>query len=159
MIAVDDLNDWVGCLGGNPQTRTPNLDKLAARGLLFTNTHCGAPLCNPSRASLMTGIRPSTSGVYDNNQPWRKSPVLEKAVTIPQHFRAHGYRVVGGGKIFHGAYPDAASWDEYFPDQVKNKPADPRPHTSRQRDSEDRQPRLGTGRRADSQMGDARVVD
>ena len=93
MIAVDDLNDWVGCLGGHPQTRTPNLDKLAARGLLFTNSHCNAPLCNPSRASLMTGIRPSTSGVYDNGQPWRESPALKNAVTIPQHFRAKQQRI------------------------------------------------------------------
>ena len=75
----------------------------------------------------MTGIRPSTSGVYDNGQPWRQSPVLKNAVTIPQHFRAQGYRVVGGGKIYHGAYPDAASWDEYFPNQVQNKPPDPLP--------------------------------
>jgi arylsulfatase A-like enzyme len=160
MIAVDDLNDWVGCLGGNPQTRTPNLDRLAARGLLFTNTHCGAPLCNPSRASLMTGIRPSTSGVYDNGQPWRKSPVLEKAVTIPQHFRAHGYRVVGGGKIYHGAYPDAASWDEYFPDQVKNKPSDPLP-PNLPANGIPKTGNLDWGpvNVADSRMGDAQVVD
>jgi len=127
MIAVDDLNDWVGCLGGHPQARTPNLDRLAARGALFTNAHCAAPLCNPSRAALMTGIRPSTSGIYDNGQPMRKSPVLKDAVTITQHFRAAGYRVIGGGKIYHGAFPDPSSWDEYFPSQQQNKPPDPVP--------------------------------
>jgi arylsulfatase A-like enzyme len=127
MIAVDDLNDWVGCLGGQPDARTPNLDRLASQGVLFTNAHCAAPLCNPSRAAIMTGIRPSTSGIYDNNQPMRKSPVLKDAVTMTQHFRSSGYRVVGGGKIFHGAYPDPASWDEYFPSQTKNKPNDPVP--------------------------------
>ena len=63
-IAIDDLNDWVGCLGGNSQARTPNIDALAAVGTLFTNAHCQAPLCNPSRASLMTGLRPSTTGIY-----------------------------------------------------------------------------------------------
>src|SRR5881397_2483983 len=63
-IAVDDLNDWVGCLGGHPQVKTPNIDRLARRGTLFTNAHCQAPLCNPSRASLLTGLRPSTTGVY-----------------------------------------------------------------------------------------------
>ena len=63
-IAIDDLNDWVGCLGGHPQAHTPNIDALAARGTLFTNAHCQAPLCNPSRASIMTGLRPSTTGIY-----------------------------------------------------------------------------------------------
>ncbi len=126
-IAIDDLNDWVGCLGGHPDVKTPNLDRLAQRGVLFTNAHCSAPACNPSRASLMTGILPSTSGVYLNPQPWRKSPALADAVTIPQHFMAHGYRAVGGGKIYHGAFPDPPSWQEYFPTQKKNKPDDPTP--------------------------------
>ena len=66
IIAVDDLNDWVGCLQGHPQVKTPHIDALAARGTLFTNAHCQAPLCNPSRASLLTGLRPSTTGI------WRK---------------------------------------------------------------------------------------
>lgn len=126
-IAIDDLNDWIGCLGGHPDIKTPHLDRLAARGVLFTNAHCSAPACNPSRASLMTGIRPSTSGVYHNPNPWRKSPVLENAVTLPQHFMAHGYRAVGGGKIYHGAFPDPPSWQAYFPSQIKNKPNDPVP--------------------------------
>ncbi len=124
-IAVDDLNDWIGCLGGHPDVKTPNLDALAARGVLFANAHCSAPLCNPSRASLLTGIRPSTSGVYDNNQPFRS--VLPDAVTLPQHFMANGYRVVGGGKIYHGRFPDPTSWEEYFPSQTQNKPPDPVP--------------------------------
>ncbi len=112
-IAIDDLNDWVGCLGGHPDVKTPNLDALARRGVSFTHAYCSAPACNPSRASLLTGIRPSTSGVYHNNQPWR--PVMRDAVTLPQHFMAHGYKVVGRGKIFHGSYPDPASWQEYIP--------------------------------------------
>ncbi len=126
-MAIDDLNDWIGCLGGHPDVKTPNLDRLAARGVLFTNAHCSAPACNPSRASLMTGILPSSSGVYHNPQPWRKSPVLKNAVTIPQHFMAHGYRAVGGGKIYHGGFPDPPSWQEYFPSQTQNKPPDPVP--------------------------------
>ena len=103
-IAIDDLNDWVGCLGGHPDVKTPHLDRLAARGVLFTKAYCAAPACNPSRAALMTGIRPSTSGVYLNPQPWRQSPVLKTAVTIPQHFMAHGYRALGSGKIYHGDF-------------------------------------------------------
>src|SRR5947209_20550516 len=62
-IAADDLNDWVGCLGGHPQVRTPNIDGLAGRGTLFANAHCQAPLCNPSRSSLLTGLRSSTTGI------------------------------------------------------------------------------------------------
>jgi len=126
-IAIDDLNDWIGCLGGHPDVKTPNLDRLAARGVLFTNAHCSAPACNPSRASLMTGILPSTSGIYHNPNPWRQSPVLKDAVTIPQHFIANGYSAVGGGKIYHGGFPDPASWQDYFPSQQKNKPDDPMP--------------------------------
>src|SRR5438552_14676706 len=68
-IAIDDLNDWVGCLGGHPQVKTPHMDRLAASGTLFANAHCQGPLCNPSRASLLTGLRPSTTGVYAL-QPW-----------------------------------------------------------------------------------------
>ncbi len=160
MIAVDDLNDWVSCLGGHPGGRTPNLDRLAARGVLFTNSHCNAPLCNPSRASLMMSRRPSTSGIYDNSQPPRKSPVLKDAVSLSQHFMANGYRAVGGGKIYHGGYPDAASWQEYFPSQKQTKPKDPVPANLPANGIK------GTGHFdwgavnvPDSQMGDYQVVD
>jgi arylsulfatase A-like enzyme len=131
-IAVDDLNDWTNCLGGRPGVHTPNLDRLANRGVLFTNAHCAAPACNPSRTSVFTGFSPSTSGIYYNRQHWRKSPVLEKAVTIPEYFRAHGYRAVGGGKLFHclswikTTYGrdgnDPAVWDDYFPSKTAPMP-------------------------------------
>ncbi|MDP6718195.1 MAG: sulfatase-like hydrolase/transferase [Pirellulaceae bacterium] len=65
-IAVDDLNDLVGCLGGHPQAKTPNIDKLASNGVLFEQAHCAAPLCSPSRTAIMTGLRPSTTGIYGN---------------------------------------------------------------------------------------------
>jgi arylsulfatase A-like enzyme len=129
-IAVDDLNDWIGCLGGHPDVKTPNLDRLAARGVLFTHAYCAAPACNPSRAALMTGIRPSSSGVYLNPQPWRTSPVLKDATTLTQHFMANGYKAMGSGKIYHGAYPDPASWEYYWPSQQKNKPDDPVPEST-----------------------------
>ena len=73
----------------------------------------------------MTGVRPSTSGVYTNRQPFRR--VLPDAVTMPQHFAAHGYRAVGGGKIYHGTFPDPPSWHEYYPDMKKSRPKDPMP--------------------------------
>ena len=65
-IAVDDLRDWVGYLDRNPQTKTPNIDRLAAMGTSFTRSYCAAPVCNPSRAALMSGLRPGSSGVYEN---------------------------------------------------------------------------------------------
>jgi arylsulfatase A-like enzyme len=119
-IAVDDLNDWIHPLDGYPRVQTPNLDRLAAQGMLFTRAYCSAPACNPSRASLLTGVRPSTSGVYNNGQPWR--PVMPDVVTLPQHFKNQGYHVVGCGKIYHGSFPDPASWHDYF-----NQPGDPGP--------------------------------
>jgi arylsulfatase A-like enzyme len=126
-LAIDDLNDWIGCLGGHPDAKTPNLDRLAASGMNFTNAFCAAPACNPSRAAIMTGLRPSTSGVYLNSNPWRQSPVLKDAVTLPQHFRANGYKAIGGGKIYHGRYLDPQSWDEYFPKSGSDRPPDPVP--------------------------------
>ena len=125
-IAIDDLNDWIGCLGGHPDAQTPNLDKLAARGVLFENAYCPAPACCPSRASLMTGISPSTSGVYLNHQDWRKNPVLKNADTISQHFMKHGYKAIGSGKIYHGSFPDADSWEEFYPSKTKVRPSEPK---------------------------------
>jgi arylsulfatase A-like enzyme len=101
IIAIDDLNDWIGSLGGHSQVKTPNIDRLAARGTLFTNAHTQAPLCNPSRASLLTGLRPSTTGVYALQPRLRQASTLKDAVTLPQYLKRHGYRTLGVGKIFH----------------------------------------------------------
>lgn len=109
-IAVDDLRDWVGHLEGHPNAHTPNIDRLARRGVSFTRAYCAAPLCNPSRVSLLTGVAPSRSGVYGNGEKMREK--LPDAVTLPQHFRASGYSARGSGKIFHGN--DADSWDDFF---------------------------------------------
>ena len=112
-IAVDDLRDWVGHLSGHPNAKTPNIDRLAKRGVSFTRAYCSAPLCNPSRISLLTGVAPSKSDVYGNGEKLRQK--LPDAVTLMQHFRASGYSVRGAGKIFHGtsAY-DMDSWDIFF---------------------------------------------
>jgi choline-sulfatase len=100
-IAIDDQNDWIGHLGGHPLVKTPNLDRLAARGTTFLNAHVQSPLCNPSRTSLMLGLRPTTTGIY-GLAPWfRTLPELKDRVTIAQHFAGHGYRTLGAGKIFH----------------------------------------------------------
>lgn len=101
-IAIDDLNDWVGCIGGHPQANTPNIDRLAERGMLFTNAHCQSPVCNPSRASLMTSLYPSTSGIYFLDPDIEESPVASKSKLLPQRFQDEGYSVAGVGKLFHG---------------------------------------------------------
>ena len=115
LIAVDDLNDWIGCLGGHPQAHTPNMDRLAKRGVLFTNAHCASPACNPSRAAALTGLRPTTSGVYGSKSDWRLAMPARK--TIMQQFMAAGYDVRGAGKIFHhhldGAFHDDDSFGDF----------------------------------------------
>jgi arylsulfatase A-like enzyme len=118
-IAMDDLNDWVGCMGGHPQTITPNLDRLAASGVLFTNAHCPAPACNPSRSAIFTGRAPNRSGLYDNRQSMRQ--IMPNEEIIPQYFRNHGYRATGSGKLLH-YFIDAKSWDEYFPKAESENP-------------------------------------
>lgn len=152
-LAIDDLNDWTGFLGGNPESHTPNLDRLAARGTVFTRAYCAAPACNPSRVALLVGQRPSSTGVYTNSQPFR--PVLPDAITLPQHFMAHGYDVLGCGKIYHGSFPDKQSWHDYF-----NRPKDPvpakRPANGIANTS---QFDWGPVKESDAEMGDAHVVD
>lgn len=115
-IAIDDMNDWIGALKGHPNTITPNLDRFAATGVNFTSAHCAAPLCNPSRVALMTGRRPSSTGVYTNNQPYSGSSVLKGAVTLNQHYKNEGFLTLGCGKIYHntlGAFADNDGWNEY----------------------------------------------
>lgn len=100
-IAIDDQNDWIGCLGGHPQVETPSIDGLAKRGMLFTNAHCQAPLCNPSRSSLLTGLRPSTTGVYGLSPGIRDVESLRNHVTLPQTFTQAEYFTFTCGKIYH----------------------------------------------------------
>ena len=110
-IAIDDLRDWVHYLGYE-QVKTPNLDRLAARGVTFTHSYCAAPVCNPSRTALMSGLRPSTTGVYNNGTDWRK--VIPEVVTLPLHLRANGYYAAGAGKIYHESYRRPTDWDDYL---------------------------------------------
>ncbi|GMU22432.1 MAG: iduronate-2-sulfatase [Phycisphaerae bacterium] len=111
-IAVDDLNHWVGHLGRNAQTLTPHIDRLAASGVTFSHAYCAAPVCNPSRTALLSGLRPSTSGVYQNGQLWLDA--IPEGTTLPHQFKKAGYYTAGAGKIYHGRIRDA-EWDEYFP--------------------------------------------
>jgi len=111
-IAVDDLNHWVGHLGRNAQVKTPNIDRLARKGVTFTRAYCAAPVCNPSRAALLSGMRPSTTGVYDNGIDFR--PHVTPEQTLNSHFRKHGYFVAGAGKVYHGGSGRINEWDDYM---------------------------------------------
>lgn len=101
-IVIDDLNDYVGCLGGHPDAKTPHIDALAESGILFTNAHCNSPVCNPSRASLWTGLRPTTTGITTNPSGWfRDRPGFRDVVTLPKALENVGYATAGFGKLFH----------------------------------------------------------
>jgi len=111
LIICDDLNDSVEGMGGHSQAYTPNIERLMDHGVRFTNAHCNAPICGPSRASLWTGLLPSTSGYYGFDQQsndWRDFEILGDAVTLMEHFKANSYTVWGSGKIFHNAHEDNA---------------------------------------------------
>jgi arylsulfatase A-like enzyme len=114
-IAVDDLNDWVGPWGGHPQVKTPNLDRLARRGVVFTQAYCAAPLCNPSRAALFSGRHPFETGIFDNKDAGLRK-LHPDLVLLPDHFRNAGYRTLGSGKLLH---QKITGWfdEEFFPEQ------------------------------------------
>ena len=107
-IAIDDLNHWVGHFGRNKQTITPNLDRLATLGVTFTNAQCAAPVCNPSRAALLSGKRPGTTGIYDNNQPFVKA--LKPEESLVMQFKNAGYDTLGIGKLWHGGLGWKEQW-------------------------------------------------
>ena len=107
-IAIDDMRPEMGCYG-SPIAITPNIDKLAAKGLLFNRAYCQQAICSPSRASIMTGTRPDTNGVIENYTYFRDAN--PDIATLPQHFRKHGYETVNMGKIYHGKFNDKEkSW-------------------------------------------------
>jgi arylsulfatase A-like enzyme len=122
-IPVDDLNHWVGYTGRNPQCKTPNIDRLAAMGVSFTNAHCAAPACGPSRAALWSGIRPHTSGCYVNGDPWKRH--IKEGLNLNAHFKKNGYYTAAMGKTYHSSASGlksvyASEWDEYPPTTREN---------------------------------------
>lgn len=100
-IIMDDMCDWTHYLGGNNQVLTPNLDKLAARAVNFSNAYTAVPLSNPSRTALFTGIQPFVTGVYNNENIIENYPIANNSLFMPQHFRNNGYNTIAAGKIFH----------------------------------------------------------
>ncbi len=101
LIMMDDMCDWHNYLGGHRQVITPNLDRLAARGVFFSNAYCAVPLSNPSRAAMLTGIPAYVSGIYDNNNEWQDSEKVNSALSMPEQFKNNGYKTIISGKIYH----------------------------------------------------------
>lgn len=112
-IIADDMNTTLGCYD-HPTVLTPNIDKLARRGIQFNNAYCNYPVCNPSRSSMLSGLRPETIGVLDNKTPIESK--LGDRITLPHLFRKNGYRTVSLGKIFHNGrtFNDIKAWDEIY---------------------------------------------
>ncbi|EDM28511.1 iduronate-2-sulfatase [Lentisphaera araneosa HTCC2155] len=101
-IAIDDLNDWIGCFEGNPQIKTPNFDKFNANGgMVMFDAHCSSTVCGPSRSSLLTGKHCYKTGVYGNKTNLKDAPKTKDVLTIPEYFSKHGYHSLSMGKIFH----------------------------------------------------------
>ncbi len=140
-IAVDDLNDWVGFMNGHTgmKIQTPNLDRLAAQSMIFTNAHTPAPACAPTRAAILTGVHHARSGaenVYWGDGPkWREFDALKDVTTLEQFFKKQGYKTLGAGKIYHSQAPPWAptsqvepdNWDFYYPSKYISHPYQIRP--------------------------------
>ncbi len=140
-VSLDDLNDWVGVLGGHPgmEIQTPNIDRLARASALFTSAHTPAPACAPARAAILSGVHAARIGaknVYWGDAPlWRKFDALRNVEMLEQFFKNRGYKTLGGGKIYHAQAPpwntgsqvEPANWDFYFPSPYITHPHQIRP--------------------------------
>ncbi len=122
-ISIDDLNDWVGALNGNPQVISPHMDKLFEQGVLFTNAHCSQAVCTASRNSLLSGLHPTTTGWYSSTKTMQQTydEVMAEHKMLPQYFKDNGYKTLAVGKIFHQGVTDYKErtsdfWDEIAPD-------------------------------------------
>src|SRR5687768_4012697 len=117
LIIVDDLNTSLGCYG-NPVVKSPNVDKLAGRGTRFEQAYSHYPICNPSRTALLSGKRPSSTRIFDNDTPPRR--YLTNSPVLPEYFRQHGYFTARVGKIAHGPYEKDFAWN-FTADPVRPK--------------------------------------
>lgn len=125
LITVDDMNDGIRLFGKDRPFKTPNIEALARRGVFFNHAYCASPACNPSRAAMLTGLRPHKTGIYGNKTDWRRATAGH--LTLPEYFGKHGYFTAGFGKIYHharnGAFNDPAAWDTFKKMDAQYMPA------------------------------------
>ena len=133
MICIDDLNDWVGFLGGHPETVTPHMDALAKRGRNFANAHCAVPVCSCSRASVMSGVAATTHGSYEIGPRYEELPALRNIPTIQRYFKDNGYITLAGGKVLHHGFSGRLAGDI---DRSLGRKKSPRPRQPMNRPSD-----------------------
>ena len=124
LIAIDDLNDWVGFMGGHPDAVTPHMDGLAKRGRYFANAHCAVPVCSPSRVSVMSGVAATTHGSYELGPAYQDLPTFKDVPTMQGYFKEHGYYTLEGGKVLHHGFGGRLADDI---DRPLGRPKTPRP--------------------------------
>ncbi|QXD26167.1 sulfatase [Opitutia bacterium ISCC 51] len=165
-ISIDDLNDWIGPLG-HEQAKTPNMDRLAERGITFTNAHSPSMICNPTRTAIMLGLHPSSTGIFGNGPDWRTIDATKDKATIPRFFREAGYQTVGAGKLFHGStfapaaylgYNDPNGWDAFWPSLDRQLPDEIGPHERPANGGPERNFDWSPVVAHDSAIGDGQVV-
>lgn len=160
-VAFDDLSDWTQLLDPTSPIAVPNLQRLARRGVTFRRAYCAVPQCNPSRTALLSGRRPTTTGVYDNASDWKA--VMPDAAMLPRHFRDHGYRSVGAGKIYHHVdrhFHDERSFDDWLPFRTDRLPEKKHNGLTRARSPEGEwEPLAGTFDWGPTVEGEAAMLD
>ena len=135
VIVLDDENAYAGRTDIAPEPVTPNLDRLGRRGVTFANAQCPAPVCNPSRCAIFSGLLPSTSGIYEDAQGRPTgNHILTRTTSLPDYFRGHGYKTAGGGKVFAASFGSLFKhrlWEETMDADSKGRLQDPRPPESK----------------------------
>lgn len=159
-LCADDLNDWIAPLRGHPQVKTPHFDRLAARGTTFANAYCPAPLCTPSRTSVLTGLRPSTIGCYGLAPGVRDFARTKEHVTLPQSFTRAGYHTYTCGKVYHTGSIKPEDWPAEFV-QRGPAPSPPRPARPLSKLPEPHHPLMDWGAfpGRDEEMADFKIAD
>lgn len=155
-IAIDDLRPELGCYG-NQLIQSPNIDRLAKQGILFNHAYCQQAVCSPSRTSVLTGTRPDTAKVWDLATHFRKA--LPDVVTLPQHFKAHGYFTQSLGKIYHHGFDDPVSWSvpSVYPKALFGRPnQSTKPNATK---AEQRGPAIGIENVPENPLHDGELAD
>lgn len=157
MICIDDLNDWVGFLGGHPEAITPHMDALAKRGRIFANAHCAVPVCTSSRVSVMSGTAATTHGSYEIGPSYQELPALTNIPTIQRYFKDNGYVTLEGGKVLHHGFGGrlASDIDRSLGRRKTPRPANPISRPSNWSRAWDWGPHPAT----DAEMGDYQLAE
>tara|TARA_R110002049_G_scaffold50370_3_gene143166 strand:+ start:214485 stop:215879 length:1395 start_codon:yes stop_codon:yes gene_type:complete len=156
-IAIDDLNDWTGFLGGHPDAVTPHMDALAGHARNFINAHCSVPVCSASRVCVMSGVAATTHGSYELGPSYEELPALSEVPTLQRYFKDNGYYTLSGGKVLHHGFNGrlAGAIDRSFGRQKTRRPKTPMNRPSHWSGAWD----WGAFPETDAEMADAQLAD